>query len=64
MMIFFMLRLFGFPEHYTDVANMGKSHRQKLLGSAWSIPVLRHLLAPLRDYFKCSRVNKQTQNGS
>eukprot|EP00794_Sanderia_malayensis_P010940 gene10940-12101_t len=48
-------RLFGFADHYTDVANMGRSHRQKLLGSAWSIPVMRHILAPLKDYFKCSR---------
>ncbi|XP_065056739.1 DNA (cytosine-5)-methyltransferase 3A-like [Rhopilema esculentum] len=51
-------RLFGFPEHYTDVANMGRCHRQKLLGSAWSIPVLRHIFAPLKDYFKCSRMQK------
>jgi len=48
-------RLFGFPEHYTDIGNMGRCHRQKLLGSAWSIPVLRHIMAPLKDYFRCSR---------
>ncbi|XP_062499355.1 DNA (cytosine-5)-methyltransferase 3C-like isoform X2 [Corticium candelabrum] len=46
-------RAFGFPEHYTDVANMGRVHRQRLLGRAWSVPVIRHLFSPLRDYFKC-----------
>jgi len=45
-------RIFGFPTHYTDVANMGRTHRQKLLGKSWCVPVVRHLLAPLRDYFR------------
>ena len=45
-------RIFGFPEHYTDVANMGQRDRQKLLGKSWSVPVVRHILAPLRNYFK------------
>ena len=45
-------RLFGFPDHYTDVANLGRSGRQKLLGKAWSVPVIRHLVSPLKDYFK------------
>ena len=47
-------RLFGFPDHYTDVANLGRCGRQRLLGKAWSIPVIRHLLSPLKDYFKSS----------
>ena len=46
-----MHRLFGFPAHYTDVGNMGKNQRQKLLGKSWSVPVIRHLLSPLREYF-------------
>ena len=41
-------RLFGFPPHYTDVNNLGRSGRQKLLGKSWSVPVLRHLLSPLK----------------
>ncbi|XP_047124656.1 DNA (cytosine-5)-methyltransferase 3A isoform X2 [Hydra vulgaris] len=45
-------RIFGFPDHYTDVANMGQRDRQKLLGKSWSVPVLRHLFAPLRNYFR------------
>ncbi|XP_065883900.1 DNA (cytosine-5)-methyltransferase 3C-like isoform X3 [Dysidea avara] len=49
-----MERLFGFPDHYTDVANLGRCGRQRLLGKAWSIPVIRHLLSPLKDYFKSS----------
>ena len=46
-------RIFGFPEHYTDVSNMGRGARQKLLGRSWSVPVIRHLFAPLKDYFAC-----------
>ena len=49
-----VFRLFGFPDHYTDVANLGRSGRQRLLGKAWSVPVIRHLLSPLKDYFKSS----------
>jgi hypothetical protein len=46
-------RAFGFPDHYTDVNNMGRVHRQRLLGRAWSVPIIRHLFSPLKDYFKC-----------
>ncbi|XP_063064738.1 DNA (cytosine-5-)-methyltransferase 3 beta, duplicate a [Engraulis encrasicolus] len=46
-------KVFGFPKHYTDVANMGRARRQQLLGKAWSVPVVRHLLSPLKDYFLC-----------
>uniref|UniRef100_A0A670YYR8 DNA methyltransferase 3 beta n=1 Tax=Pseudonaja textilis TaxID=8673 RepID=A0A670YYR8_PSETE len=46
-------RIFGFPLHYTDVSNMGRHARQKLLGRSWSVPVIRHLFAPLKDYFSC-----------
>ena len=49
-----VIRLFGFPDHYTDVANLGRCGRQRLLGKAWSVPVIRHLLSPLKDYFKSS----------
>uniref|UniRef100_A0A8C0DR29 DNA (cytosine-5)-methyltransferase 3B n=1 Tax=Balaenoptera musculus TaxID=9771 RepID=A0A8C0DR29_BALMU len=47
-----MNRIFGFPVHYTDVSNMGRVARQKLLGRSWSVPVIRHLFA-LKDYFAC-----------
>ncbi|XP_037667867.1 DNA (cytosine-5)-methyltransferase 3B isoform X2 [Choloepus didactylus] len=46
-------RIFGFPVHYTDVSNMSRGARQKLLGRSWSVPVIRHLFAPLKDYFAC-----------
>lgn len=46
-------RIFGFPKHYTDVNNMGRSQRQRVLGRSWSVPVIRHLFAPLKDYFEC-----------
>ncbi|XP_036683226.1 DNA (cytosine-5)-methyltransferase 3B isoform X5 [Balaenoptera musculus] len=48
-----MNRIFGFPVHYTDVSNMGRVARQKLLGRSWSVPVIRHPLRPLKDYFAC-----------
>lgn len=48
-----MERIFGFPKHYTDVNNMGRSQRQRVLGRSWSVPVIRHLFAPLKDYFLC-----------
>ncbi|XP_041655294.1 DNA (cytosine-5-)-methyltransferase 3 beta, duplicate a isoform X2 [Cheilinus undulatus] len=48
-----MEQVFGFPKHYTDVNNMGRSQRQKVLGRSWSVPVIRHLFAPLKDYYEC-----------
>ncbi|NXD84448.1 DNM3B methyltransferase, partial [Halcyon senegalensis] len=48
-----MNRIFGFPLHYTDVSNMGCGARQKLLERSWSVPVIRHLFSPLKDYFAC-----------
>ncbi|XP_046710950.1 DNA (cytosine-5)-methyltransferase 3A isoform X3 [Silurus meridionalis] len=48
-----MERLFGFPVHYTDVSNMSRLARQRLLGRSWSVPVIRHLFAPLKEYFAC-----------
>ncbi|XP_067228552.1 DNA (cytosine-5-)-methyltransferase 3 beta, duplicate b.2 [Chanodichthys erythropterus] len=49
-------KIFGFPKHYTDVKNMGRMQRQRVLGKSWSVPVIRHLLAPLKDYFACDEV--------
>lgn len=52
----FLTRIFGFPKHYTDVRNMNRQQRQKVLGKAWSVPVIRHLFAPLKDYFACEEL--------
>lgn len=49
----FLPRVFGFPVHYTDVSNMSRLARQRLLGRSWSVPVIRHLFAPLKEYFAC-----------
>ncbi|XP_072304737.1 uncharacterized protein [Eucyclogobius newberryi] len=49
-------KIFGFPKHYTDVRNMSRQQRQKVLGKAWSVPVIRHLFAPLKDYFACEEL--------
>ncbi|XP_052396567.1 uncharacterized protein LOC127944572 isoform X2 [Carassius gibelio] len=51
-----MEKIFGFPKHYTDVKNLGRLQRQRVLGKSWSVPVIRHLLAPLKDYFACDEV--------
>ncbi|NXP54926.1 DNM3B methyltransferase, partial [Heliornis fulica] len=48
-----MNRIFGFPLHYTDVSNISRGARQKLLERSWSIPVIQHLFSPLKDYFAC-----------
>ncbi|XP_015503419.1 DNA (cytosine-5)-methyltransferase 3B isoform X2 [Parus major] len=48
-----MDRIFGFPLAYTDVSNISRGTRQKLLGGSWSVPVIRHLFSPLKDYFAC-----------
>uniref|UniRef100_A0A8C1J3A6 DNA (cytosine-5-)-methyltransferase n=1 Tax=Cyprinus carpio TaxID=7962 RepID=A0A8C1J3A6_CYPCA len=37
--------------HY--VSNMSRLARQRLLGRSWSVPVIRHLFAPLKEYFAC-----------
>ena len=34
------------------MCNHGRCGHQKLLGKAWSVPVIRHLLSPLKGYFK------------
>ncbi|XP_034029359.1 uncharacterized protein LOC117513134 [Thalassophryne amazonica] len=53
-------KIFGFPKHYTDVRNMNRQQRQKVLGKAWSVPVIRHLFAPLKDYFSCEELAPMT----
>ncbi|CAJ0937843.1 unnamed protein product [Ranitomeya imitator] len=50
-----MERVFGFPVHYTDVSNMSRLARQRLLGRSWSVPVIRHLFAPLKEFFACKK---------
>lgn len=45
-------QVFGFPRHYTDVGNIPLGRRQQLLGKAWSVPVIKHLFTPLRNFFK------------
>ncbi|KAH7935239.1 hypothetical protein HPB52_004827 [Rhipicephalus sanguineus] len=44
--------LFGFPRHYTDVGNISLGKRRQLLGKAWSVPVVCHILRPLRSFFR------------
>ncbi|KAF6027831.1 hypothetical protein EB796_013863 [Bugula neritina] len=44
-------KVFGFPEHYTDVGNLAPGKRQKLLGRSWCVPVVEHLLKPLTKLF-------------
>ncbi|XP_029012266.1 uncharacterized protein LOC114858816 [Betta splendens] len=57
-------KIFGFPKHYTDVRNMNRQQRQKVLGKAWSVPVIRHLFAPLKDYFACEELPSLTSSNA
>lgn len=41
---------------------MGRQQRQKVLGKSWSVPVIRHLFAPLKDYFACYDMATTTSN--
>lgn len=56
-MTFFGLyfRVFGFPEHYTDVGNMSVTARHKLIGQSWSVPVVEGILSPLRKFFRTKK---------
>ncbi|KAJ3613871.1 hypothetical protein NHX12_020115 [Muraenolepis orangiensis] len=36
-----------------DILWCTEMERQRLLGRSWSVPVIRHLFAPLKDYFAC-----------
>ncbi|GFG38570.1 hypothetical protein Cfor_01628 [Coptotermes formosanus] len=45
--------IFGFPVHYTDAGNMSISKRQQLLGKAWSVHAVKHILQSLKLYFEC-----------
>lgn len=49
---FYCFSIFGFPQHYTDVGNLLPARRQQLLGRAWSVPVICHVLSPLRCFFQ------------
>uniref|UniRef100_A0A1I8IPI0 DNA (cytosine-5-)-methyltransferase n=1 Tax=Macrostomum lignano TaxID=282301 RepID=A0A1I8IPI0_9PLAT len=43
-------RLFGFPAHYTD-CGLTDLARRKLIGRSWCLPLVAHLLRPLRHFF-------------
>jgi hypothetical protein len=52
--------IFGLPVHYTDTGNISNTKRQKLLGKAWSVYVVKHILQSLKLYFECeSTVSKK-----
>ena len=42
--------VFGFPRHYTDVGNLSRSERQKLLGHTWSVPIITFIMSKLKNY--------------
>lgn len=43
--------IFGFPAHYTDVCDFTIGKRHKLLGKAWSVPVIKIIFFLLHDKF-------------
>jgi len=52
----------GLPIHYTDAGNVSITKRQHLLGEAWNVHVVKHILQPLKLYFECeSTVSKKTE---
>jgi len=54
--------ILGLPIHYTDAQNMSITKRQHLLGEAWSVHVVKHVLQPLRLFFECEgTVGKKKQ---
>ncbi|KAF8790600.1 DNA (cytosine-5)-methyltransferase 3B like protein [Argiope bruennichi] len=50
-------KIFGFPMHYTDTGNLNIKKRQELLGRAWSVPVIKDILRPLKNFFKTKEDN-------
>ena len=52
--------IFGLPIHYTDTGNISNAKRQQLIGKAWSVHVVKHILQSLKLYFECeSTVSKK-----
>ncbi|CAC5368096.1 unnamed protein product [Mytilus coruscus] len=49
-------RVFGFPDHYTDVGNITVTKRRQMIGRAWSIPVLKKILNTITDFFAVRNV--------
>ena len=47
----FFLRVFGLPDHYTDVGNISVTKRRQMIGRAWSVPVVTKILNILTDLF-------------
>ncbi|XP_064615792.1 DNA (cytosine-5)-methyltransferase 3A-like [Liolophura sinensis] len=45
-------RQLGFPKGYTKVPQLSRSKRIALLEKAASVPLLTHMLSPLREFFK------------
>jgi len=43
--------IFGFPTHYTDICNLNNAERQKLLGKAWSVQVVKKIFQTLDKNF-------------
>ncbi|XP_050533477.1 DNA (cytosine-5)-methyltransferase 3C-like [Daktulosphaira vitifoliae] len=44
-------KIFGFTAHYTDVGDLSINDRQKLLGKAWSVPVVKSIFKLLQSIF-------------
>jgi hypothetical protein len=44
--------ILGLPIHYTDVQNTSLNKRRHLLGEAWNVHVVKHILQSLKLYFK------------
>jgi len=53
--------IFGLPVNYTDAGNMSITKRLHLLGKAWSVHVVKHILQSLKLYFECESTGRKKQ---
>ena len=45
-------RLFGLPDHYTDIGRLSYHQRLALIGNAWDVHLFKTLFQPLRMFFR------------
>lgn len=50
-------KIFGFPSHYTDVADMNVARRHILIGRAWSVSVVLLICSYLKHVFQLKEEN-------
>ncbi|ESN99160.1 hypothetical protein HELRODRAFT_162653 [Helobdella robusta] len=54
-------RVFGFPDHYTDIGDLPRTRRQKLIGQAWSVHKLELVVNLIYIRFCLIQLNKKSE---